>query len=541
MPDYLDRARVAIRNLFAGAPTAVAGDARVVFPDAERAAGDPTAWLALFEEAIERNTPIAAASEELIRAQTAQFTGEAMLWGPINRNRFLALLRPRPGLSLGLAQMRATGILGVLMPEFYRAGTETHSLAAIANLERIVGQSDLSGTRFGTMLRELDAPELIVLALLLHHPPDTKEHVPTKALALAQPVLDRLHVEGETRRVVEFLIEDQLLMSQSALRQNGGDPAATTALAAAVTRAAQLNSTSTEDHLKMLCLLTVSDIGTSGREPLSSWKAELVWRLFVDTYNQLTLAYGDEVIDRGAAARTALQRDRPDDISEAELVAFLEGMPQRYLTLFDADTVYQHVRFRRSVGPDDVHAVLLKEDEAWQLTVVTLDKPNLFSSICGTLAVLRADILRGQALTSRSGLVLDVFEFVADAKPFDEAAFTQLLSDVLAGRVDVAARIAQAHPDHRGGPAASPLIYFENAYSQRYTVLEVVAGDSPGLLYRISRAIAAFGCGVDLVLISTEGEKAIDVFHLTSGGARLTDSDQMALTEQLERALGESA
>jgi hypothetical protein len=46
---------------------------------------------------------------------------------------------------------------------------------------------------------------------------------------------------------------------------------------------------------------------------------------------------------------------------------------------------------------------------------------------------------------------------------------------------------------------------------------------------------------VDLVLISTEGDKAIDVFHMRKGGAKLTDSDQLALTEHLERAIRDSA
>jgi [protein-PII] uridylyltransferase len=556
MSGYFDRARLAIRNLLAGgsAPAAASpvqseplddqlaiADGRVTFLDPDRAAVDPSAWLSLFEASVERNTPIAAAAAELIRAQTTQFSGETMLWGPTNRARFLALLRPRRGLSQALAEMRENGLLGVLMPEFYRADAETHSLAAVANLEGIVGQADLSGARFGTMVRELDAPELIVLALLLHHPPNTKEHNPAKALALAQTVLDRLHIEGETRRVIEFLIEDQLLMAQAAFRQDTSEPIVTSSVAETVTRAAQLNSTSTEDHLKMLSVLTVSDIGASGRESLSSWKAELVWRLFVDTYNRLTMAYGDEVIDTGAAARTALHANRPTDISEAELVAFLEGLPQRYLTLFDADTVYQHVRLRRNIGPDDVHAFLAKKDAAWSLTVVTLDKPNLFANVCGALAILRADILRGQALTSRNGLVLDVFEFVSDARPFDETEFTSLLADVIAGRVDLAARLAHEHPTDRSRTPASPLIYFDNDYSHRYTVLEVVAEDRPGLLYRMSRAISAFQCVVDLVLISTESEKAIDVFHLTKDGAKLADSDQMALTEQLERALGDSA
>jgi [protein-PII] uridylyltransferase len=84
-------------------------------------------------------------------------------------------------------------------------------------------------------------------------------------------------------------------------------------------------------------------------------------------------------------------------------------------------------------------------------------------------------------------------------------------------------------------------LYFDNDSSHRYTILEIVADDVPGLLYRVSRALSGFGCEVDLVLISTEADKAIDVFHMRKSGAKLTDSDQLALTEHLERAIRDSA
>ena len=45
---------------------------------------------------------------------------------------------------------------------------------------------------------------------------------------------------------------------------------------------------------------------------------------------------------------------------------------------------------------------------------------------------------------------------------------------------------------------------------------------------------------MDLVLISTEGDKAIDVFHITKAGAKLTDTEQRALTGDLQRMLEES-
>jgi [protein-PII] uridylyltransferase len=95
---------------------------------------------------------------------------------------------------------------------------------------------------------------------------------------------------------------------------------------------------------------------------------------------------------------------------------------------------------------------------------------------------------------------------------------------------------ARSAPAPDAGRTA-PVIYFDNESSPRYTILELVADDTPGLLHRISRLISRHGCVVDLVLISTEGRRAIDVFHMRQGDAKLTDSDELALTEDFERML----
>jgi UTP:GlnB (protein PII) uridylyltransferase len=68
-------------------------------------------------------------------------------------------------------------------------------------------------------------------------------------------------------------------------------------------------------------------------------------------------------------------------------------------------------------------------------------------------------------------------------------------------------------------------------------VLEIVARDEPGLLYRISREIASAGCAIDLVLIATEGHRAVDVFHITKNGVKLTPPDQDALAGRLQGLL----
>ena len=67
------------------------------------------------------------------------------------------------------------------------------------------------------------------------------------------------------------------------------------------------------------------------------------------------------------------------------------------------------------------------------------------------------------------------------------------------------------------------MIHIDNHSSRRYSILDIVANNALGLLHRVSRVISRHGCDVDLVLISTEGQEAIDVFHITKAGAKLTD------------------
>jgi [protein-PII] uridylyltransferase len=82
-----------------------------------------------------------------------------------------------------------------------------------------------------------------------------------------------------------------------------------------------------------------------------------------------------------------------------------------------------------------------------------------------------------------------------------------------------------------------PVVHFDNEHSRKFTVLEIVADDAPGLLYRISRVISAQGCDVELVLIATEGKRAVDVLHVMKEGGKLSDMDQGALKQELERVL----
>ena len=78
---------------------------------------------------------------------------------------------------------------------------------------------------------------------------------------------------------------------------------------------------------------------------------------------------------------------------------------------------------------------------------------------------------------------------------------------------------------------------FDDTSSAHCTLMEIVTKDRPGLLYDIGSALARLGCNIEVALIDTEGEKAIDVFYLTAQGKKLTAQKQATLLEVLQGTL----
>jgi len=64
-------------------------------------------------------------------------------------------------------------------------------------------------------------------------------------------------------------------------------------------------------------------------------------------------------------------------------------------------------------------------------------------------------------------------------------------------------------------------------------VMEIVARDRPGLLFEIASTLTELKCNIDVALIDTEGQKAIDVLYLTREGQKLGSEAQREFREVL--------
>jgi [protein-PII] uridylyltransferase len=558
MSDYFRHARTAHRSLAwarKGAPVPVGPNLGVSrdgirFLDPIQAARNPATWIGAFQAAIDADTTVSEEALSCVQQHVDRFRADDFFPDSADRAALLRLLKPRKGLYERLSEMHDCGLLGRVFPEFqaiswrvvrdfyHKYTVDEHTLLTIRNLERIATTEVPYRLRFRNILSEVDRPELLVLALLLHDVGKWRDddHA-LESVRMATEGVERLQLDADGRDTVLFLIRQHLRMSLVAFRRDTEDPEIVKEFSSFI---------GTEERLKLLTLMTLVDVEAVSPETLTSWKEELLWRLYVDTYNHLTQRYGDEVIERNQAGLNDLLKQRPDDLTVTEITRFLEGLPQRYLQLFPREVIYRHVRLARDIHPDEVHLSLERGDASvWTLAVATLDKPFLFSNICGVLSSFAMNIIRGHALTNPNGLVLDVFQFTDDERFLELNANGQeqvlhVLDQVVSARADVASRLRPREEGvlrAKGAPRFPPVVRGDNQASGRYTILDIVATNAIGLLYRISRVISQHGCDVDLVLIATEGEKAIDVFHITKGGSKLTEAEQQALTSDLHRTL----
>lgn len=189
--------------------------------------------------------------------------------------------------------------------------------------------------------------------------------------------------------------------------------------------------------------------------------------------------------------------------------------------------------------PTDQHLELLaKGDElvkldGHELTVITPDRPGIFSRVAGALALHDVEILRARLHTEGSWS-LEVLR-VGGGVNLDERP--ELVEDdvrlSLAGGLAVRARLlkrARAYRFQRVTTArlSEPDVLIDNELSADATVIEVRAPDSIGLLYRITSALDDLDLDINSAKVQTLGDDVVDSFYVRGpDGKKILDENYL--------------
>jgi [protein-PII] uridylyltransferase len=507
---------------------------------------DPEVLLRLFHFMAHHGLRLSATTEyrieQALPALAATPPRGAELWLYLQET----LLQPHA--ADALRAMHSLRLLSLLLPElkiidslvvrdfYHRFTVDEHSFLAIESLHRLKQSQSEWDKRYGALLGELVDPELLYLALLLH---DTGKGVPDgghveASLAIANRAMDRLDVDPNERAEVLFLIANHLEVS-AVLRRDIFDPSTVAAFAGKM---------GTPERLKMLCLLTYADIKAVNPEALTPWKAENVWQLYIAAENYLNRSADQRVhIDASDEKLARLRSLAP--VSGNRFKTFLEGFPQRYLLVHTAEEVMRHIVLAEELGRDPVQVELKRGRHWYELTLVTKDRPSLFAKLAGVLAAWGMNIVKANAFSNEAGTVVDTLYFTDRFRTLELnltewARFRNSVASVLLGEADLEKMLRDRQRSEKGTITKVKVetkIEFDDLCSATSTLVQVIAQDRPRLLHRIAACLSDQECNIEIALIDTEGQMAIDTFYLTSRGKKLTPDHcrevEKALIEEL--------
>jgi [protein-PII] uridylyltransferase len=154
-------------------------------------------------------------------------------------------------------------------------------------------------------------------------------------------------------------------------------------------------------------------------------------------------------------------------------------------------------------------------------------------------------IVKANAFSNAAGTVVDTFHFTDRFRTLELnlpewERFKRSIRAVLAGEADLDKMLRDRARSSAGTAAKTKVttrVEFAETGSSSNSVLQVIAQDRPGLLYRISSRLSYQKCNIEIALIDTEGEMAIDVFYLTSENQRLSPEHQQRVRRELVEEL----
>jgi len=515
----------------------------------EPALSDRQVTFALFAEAARAGVPLSREAERaifyILKHPELPQKNTQINWSTLRE--ILAADYP----SMALRPMQRLSLLMDVLPEFkaidslvvrdfyHRYTVDEHSLRTIEHLQELADPPDERAAHFRQLWKTVDRRDLLILALLLHDVGKgmaVENHV-TGSLEALDSAAARLHLSAYEKDEVHFLIEHHLDMSATMQRRDIFDPGTVSVFA---------DTVATQERHQRLCLLTYADIHAVNPEALTPWKAEMLWQLFVATSNHFSRTLDRDRLHASDEVPLLEQvSSHAGGANKADVERFFEGFPRRYRAVHSAPEIAAHFQLYQKLGAEPVQTELKARHHSFSLTLLTADRPALFATISGVLAGWGMNIVKADAFANAAGVVLDTFQFVdlhhtLELNPSEIARFQKSLAEIVNGKAPLDPLLKSRESASKARPpkvAVETRVGYDDTSSAQSTLLEIMAQDRPGLLYDIGSALARLGCNIDVALIDTEGQKAIDVFYLTERGKKLSRQKQELLREVLQSTL----
>ena len=499
---------------------------RIDTTDAKAFLADPLNLLRIFEESLRTGYLLHPNVMRLIAANLPLFD-DALRTDPEAVQIFLDLMLKHGNPERALRRMNELGVLAAFIPEFepivammqfnvyHHYTVDEHIIQTISTLAQIERGELVEELPVATgILKGGVNRKVLYVALLMHDigkgRPDDHSILGAQ---IARRVAPRLGLTAEETETVDWLVRYHLLMSDMAQKRDIGDPRTVRDFAKAV---------KTRKRLDLLTVLTVCDIRGVGPGTWNNWKAMLLRQLYRDTAD--ALEGGLENVNREHRENEAKKALR-EKLVGWDVKAFRAEAARHYAPYWQGLSTDTQAIFARLLIalPDNEIRIDLHPDldrDATRACFALVDHPGIFSRLAGALALVGANVVDARTYTSKDGYATAVF-WVQDAegKPYEVTRLPRLrgmIEKTLKG--EVIAREALKDRDRvkkRDREFRFPThITFDNEGSEIYTIIEVDTRDRAGLLYDLTRTMAANNIYIASAVIVTYGAQVVDTFYV---------------------------
>ena len=445
---------------------------------------------------------------------------------------FLDVLTDRGGPDLVLRWMNEAGVFGRFVPDFGRVvaqmqfdmyhhyTVDEHTIRAIgllATIERgeLVDDHPLSSVLF----KQIASRRTLYVAVLLHDIAKGRggDHSQLGA-EVAMRLCPRFGLDAGETETVAWLVRHHLLLSNTAFRRDLSDPKTIEDFAASV---------QSPERLRLLLMLTVVDIRAVGPGTWNEWKRSLLRTLFDAAEERLRLGHKQ-------SGRTEQVAHRQQEVarllgwSETAAALHCARMPDSYWLAEPIEWQMSNARqiaAAEAGGSGPRTSVAVEDDPAsgaTRISVFALDAPGLFYRISAALACAGASIFDARIHTTNDGMALDNL-LVRDGqgRSYGDRRIRARLMDAIIDAIDGDVPDLPHEPRGRGTAfRIAPRVLIAEQASSRTTVIEVNARDRPALLARLAGTIHVAGHRLHSAHIATYGERAVDVFYVTTAKGR---------------------
>jgi [protein-PII] uridylyltransferase len=494
---------------------------------------------------------------------------------PVNRATFLRILQSPQGITHAMRLMNQTSVLGRYLWVFRKiVGQMQHDLFHVYTVDQHILMVLRNARRFfmaehaheypfcSQLAAGWDKPWILYTAALFHDIAKGRGGDHSDLGAVEVRSFCRQHgIAKEDTHLIAFLVQNHLVMSSVAQKQDLSDPDVIAAFAQRV---------GNERYLTAMYLLTVADIRGTSPKVWNAWKGKLLEDLYKLSLRSLGGRAPDASAEVQARKTEALQKLALYAMPYEAEKTLWSTLDVSYFMRHDANDIAWHARqlsrhveaksatkkeapradSMPAIGSNDaqkpakksaiVRSRLSPVGEGIQVLVYTPDQSDLFARICGFFDSQGFSILDARIHTANNGYALDTFQVVSDALQEHHRELMQMIEVELPRTLAAQAELpppAKSRVSRRvkSFPVAPRVSLAPDDKAQRW-LLTVSCSDRSGLLYQIARVLAKHCINLQLAKVMTLGERVEDNF-LIDGVELQHNKKQIEIETELLDAL----